>query len=147
MAIVNITIETLVHAPINLVWDTWNSPNHVVHWNHASDDWHSPKAENNFVVGGKFVYRMEAKDNSFGFDFSGTYEEIVDKKRVVTRLDDNRLVKTEFYGENDSVRIVETFEAEDQNSIELQREGWSSILNNYKLYTECLQQNKSLLVE
>lgn len=147
MAIVNITIETLVHAPINLVWDTWNSPNHVVHWNHASDDWHSPKAENNFVVGGKFVYRMEAKDNSFGFDFSGTYEEIVDKKRVVTRLDDNRLVKTEFYGENDSVRIVETFEAEDQNSIELQREGWSSILNNYKLYTESLQQNKSLLVE
>lgn len=147
MAIVNITIETLVHAPINLVWDTWNSPNHVVHWNHASDDWHSPKAENNFVVGGKFVYRMEAKDNSFGFDFSGTYEEIVDKKRVVTRLDDNRLVKTEFHVENDSVRIVETFEAEDQNSIELQREGWSSILNNYKLYTECLQQNKSLLVE
>ncbi len=147
MAIVNITIETLVHAPINLVWDTWNSPNHVVHWNHASDDWHSPKADNNFVVGGKFVYRMEAKDNSFGFDFSGTYEEIVDKKRVVTRLDDNRLVKTEFYVENDSVRIVETFEAEDQNSIELQREGWSAILNNYKLYTESLQQNKSLLVE
>lgn len=147
MAIVNITIETLVHAPINLVWDTWNSPNHVVHWNHASDDWHSPKAENNFVVGGKFVYRMEAKDNSFGFDFSGTYEEIVDKKRVVTRLDDNRLVKTEFYVENDSVRIVETFEAEDQNSIELQRVGWSAILNNYKLYTESLQQNKSLLVE
>lgn len=147
MAIVNITIETLVHTPINLVWDTWNSPNHVVHWNHASDDWHSPKADNNFVVGGKFVYRMEAKDNSFGFDFSGTYEEIVDKKRVVTRLDDNRLVKTEFYVENDSVRIVETFEAEDQNSIELQREGWSAILNNYKLYTESLQQNKSLLVE
>lgn len=147
MAIVNITIQTLVHAPINLVWDTWNSPNHVVHWNHASDDWHSPKAENNFVIGGKFVYRMEAKDNSFGFDFSGTYEEIVDKKRVVTRLDDNRLVKTEFYIENDSVRIVETFEAEDQNSIELQKEGWSAILNNYKLYTESLQQNKSLLVE
>lgn len=147
MAIVNITIETLVHAPINLVWDTWNSPNHVVHWNHASDDWHSPKAENNFVVGGKFVYRMEAKDNSFGFDFSGTYEEIVDKKRVVTRLDDNRLVKTEFHVENDSVRIVDTFEAEDQNSIELQRVGWSAILNNYKLYTESLQQNKSLLVE
>lgn len=147
MAIVNITIETLVHAPINLVWDTWNSPNHVVHWNHASDDWHSPKADNNFVVGGKFVYRMEAKDNSFGFDFSGTYEEIVDKKRVVTRLDDNRLVKTEFHVENDSVRIVETFEAEDQNSIELQRVGWSAILNNYKLYTESLQQNKSLLVE
>lgn len=146
MAIVNITIETLVHAPINLVWDTWNSPNHVIHWNHASDDWHSPRAENNFVVGGKFVYRMEAKDNSFGFDFSGTYEEIIDNKRVVTRLDDNRLVITDFKIENDSVRIVETFEAEDENSIELQKEGWSAILNNYKLYTEgCANQRNGLV--
>lgn len=147
MAIVNITIETLVHAPINLVWDTWNSPNHVIHWNHASDDWHSPRAENNFVVGGKFVYRMEAKDNSFGFDFSGTYEEIIDNKRVVTRLDDNRLVITDFMIENDSVRIVETFETEDENSIELQKEGWSAILNNYKLYTEGCANQRSRLVD
>ena len=147
MAIVNITIETLVHAPIELVWDTWNTPTHVVFWNHASDDWHSPKAENNLVEGGKFVYRMEAKDNSFGFDFSGTYEEIIKYKRVVTRLDDNRMVKTEFIQENDSVMIIETFEAEDENSIELQREGWSAILNNYKLYTESLVEKKGLLVE
>jgi len=147
MAIVNIKIETLVHAPIDFVWSTWNSANHVVHWNHASDDWHSPKAENNFVVGGKFVYRMEAKDKSFGFDFSGTYEEIVDKKRVVTRLDDSRLVITDFMDENGDVRIVETFEAEDENSIELQKEGWSAILNNYKLYTEGLLNKKSKLVD
>lgn len=147
MAIVNITIETQIHAPLTLVWETWNSPKHVVFWNHASDDWHSPKAENNLVVGGKFVYRMEAKDNSFGFDFSGTYEEIIEHKRIVTRLDDNRLVKTDFIQEKDSVRIVETFEAEDENSIELQRQGWSAILNNYKLYTESLVDKKSLLVE
>lgn len=147
MAIVYITIETFVHAPMTLVWDTWNSPTHVVHWNHASDDWHSPKAENNFVEGGKFVYRMEAKDNSFSFDFSGTYEEIVDKKRVVTRLDDNRLVTTNFIQENDSIKIIETFEAEDMNSIELQREGWSAILNNYKLYTESLVNKTNQFVE
>jgi hypothetical protein len=90
---------------------------------------------------------MEAKDNSFGFDFSGTYEEIIEHKRIVTRLDDNRLVKTDFIQEKDSVRIVETFEAEDENSIELQREGWSAILNNYKLYTESLVNKKSALVE
>lgn len=132
----NIKIDTLVHAPLDYVWETWNTPSHIIHWNHASDDWHSPKADSNFVEGGRLVYRMEAKDNSFGFDFSGTFVEIVDKKRIVTRLDDDRIVQTEFIQENDGVRIIETFEAEDENSVEMQKEGWYAILNNYKLYTE-----------
>ncbi len=136
MAKLNIKIDTLVHAPLDYVWETWNTPSHIIHWNHASDDWHSPKADSNFVEGGRFVYRMEAKDNSFGFDFSGTFVEIVDKKRIVTRLDDDRIVQTEFIQENDGVRIIETFEAEDENSVEMQKEGWYAILNNYKLYTE-----------
>lgn len=136
MAKLNIKIDTLVHAPLDYVWETWNTPSHIIHWNHASDDWHSPKADSNFVEGGRFVYRMEAKDNSFGFDFSGTFVEIVDKKRIVTRLDDDRIVQTEFIQENDGVRIIETFEAEDEYSVEMQKEGWYAILNNYKLYTE-----------
>lgn len=136
MAKLNIKIDTLVHAPLDYVWETWNTPSHIIHWNHASDDWHSPKADSNFVEGGRLVYRMEAKDNSFGFDFSGTFVEIVDKKRIVTRLDDDRIVQTEFIQENDGVRIIETFEAEDENSVEMQKEGWYAILNNYKLYTE-----------
>lgn len=136
MAKLNIKIDTLVHAPLDYVWETWNTPSHIIHWNHASDDWHSPKADSNFVEGGRFVYRMEAKDNSFGFDFSGTFVEIVDKKRIVTRLDDDRIVQTEFIQENDGVRIIETFEAEDENSVEMQKDGWYAILNNYKLYTE-----------
>ncbi len=136
MAKLNSKIDTLVHAPLDYVWETWNTPSHIIHWNHASDDWHSPKADSNFVEGGRFVYRMEAKDNSFGFDFSGTFVEIVDKKRIVTRLDDDRIVQTEFIQENDGVRIIETFEAEDENSVEMQKEGWYAILNNYKLYTE-----------
>lgn len=136
MAKLNIKIDTLVHAPLDYVWETWNTPSHIIHWIHASDDWHSPKADSNFVEGGRFVYRMEAKDNSFGFDFSGTFVEIVDKKRIGTRLDDDRIVQTEFIQENDGVRIIETFEAEDENSVEMQKEGWYAILNNYKLYTE-----------
>ena len=136
MAKLNIKIDTLVHAPLDYVWETWNTPSHIIHWIHASDDWHSPKTDSNFVEGGRFVYRMEAKDNSFGFDFSGTFVEIVDKKRIVTRLDDDRIVQTEFIQENDGVRIIETFEAEDENSVEMQKEGWYAILNNYKLYTE-----------
>jgi len=135
---INITIETNVKAPIEKVWDTWNNPKQVVNWNHASEDWFSPQATNDFKVGGKFVYRMEAKDGSFGFDFSGTYVDIQDNKLVVTRLDDDRLVSTEFIPENDSIKIVETFEAEGENSVELQREGWLAILTNFKNYTESI---------
>lgn len=135
---INITIETNVKAPIEKVWDTWNNPKHVVNWNYASDDWFSPRATNDFKVGGKFVYRMEAKDGSFGFDFSGSYIDIQDNKLVVTRLDDDRLVSTEFIPENDSIKVVETFEAEGENSVELQREGWLAILTNFKNYAESI---------
>jgi len=135
---INITIETNVKAPIEKVWDTWNNPKHVVNWNHASEDWFSPQASNDFKVGGKFVYRMEARDGSFGFDFSGTYVDIQDNKLVVTRLDDDRLVSTEFIPENDSIKVVETFEAEGENSVELQREGWLAILTNFKNYAESI---------
>lgn len=135
---INITIETTVKASIEHVWDTWNNPIHVVHWNHASDDWFSPKATNDFKVGGKFVYRMEARDGSFGFDFSGTYVDIQQHKLVVTKLDDYRLVSTEFIPQADSIKVIETFEAESVNPVELQREGWLSILTNYKKYTESL---------
>lgn len=131
-----VSIEVCINAPINLVWDVWNNPKHVVKWNHASEDWHSPSATNQFYVNGKFVYRMEAKDGSFGFDFSGTYKEIQEFKLVVTRLDDDRMVRTEFIELDDSVKVIEEFEVEDENSIELQRQGWLSILNNFKHYTE-----------
>ena len=141
MATTNITIEVIVSAPIKLVWDTWNNPIHIIHWNHASDDWHSPYAKNDFNVGGKFTYRMEAKDNSFGFDFSGTYEEIINHKLIVTRLDDNRLVRTEFLELDDYVKVVETFVAEEENSIELQKQGWMAILTNFKKYTEFRNNN------
>lgn len=132
----SVSIEVCVNAPINLVWDAWNNPKHVVNWNHASDDWHSPSATNQFYVNGKFVYRMEAKDGSFGFDFTGTYKEIQEFKLVVTKLDDDRIVRTEFIELVDSVKVVEEFEVEDENSVELQRQGWLSILNNFKQYTE-----------
>lgn len=134
----NITIEINVNAPIEIVWDTWTNPIHVVKWNHASDDWHSPNATNDLRVGGKFIYRMEAKDGSFGFDFSGTYIEIEKNSLILTKLDDNRLVRTEFIQDNDFVNIVENFEAEDENTLELQRQGWFAILTNYKNYTESL---------
>lgn len=144
---INITIEINVNAPIDTVWDTWTNPKHVVKWNHASDDWHSPSARNDLKLGGRFIYRMEAKDGSFGFDFSGTYLEIKEKSLILTRLDDNRLVRSEFIQQNGFVRIVENFEAEDENTLELQRQGWFAILNNYKNYTESLINKKLKFVD
>lgn len=137
----NVSIEVNIKAPINIVWDAWNNPEHVVRWNHASEDWHSPSATNQFYVNGKFVYRMEAKDGSFGFDFSGTYLEIHEFRLVVTKLDDNRMVRTEFIESDDNVKVVETFEIEGDNSIELQRQGWLAILTNFKHYVEQLSQS------
>lgn len=142
---INITIEINVNAPIDIVWDTWTNPKHVVKWNHASEDWHSPNASNDLKVGGKFDYRMEAKDGSFGFDFSGTYIEIEEKSLLLTKLDDDRLVHTEFSQHNGFVRIVENFEADAENTLELQREGWFAILTNYKNYTESIV-NKSIKI-
>jgi uncharacterized protein YndB with AHSA1/START domain len=133
-----ITVEILVHAPIETVWKRWTSPEDIVHWNHASDDWHTPCATNNLRPGGEFLYRMEAKDGSFGFDFGGVYNTIDIHKSIAYTLGDGRRVKIEFSGSGLKTTVVETFEAENQNSIERQRSGWQAILNNFKNYIESI---------
>lgn len=131
-----ITIEALINAPIEQVWKYWNTPEHVVKWNAASNDWHTPKAENDFRKGGKFIYRMEAKDGSFGFDFGGVYEEVKTNETISFRMDDGRSVKITFAKIGNTTKIVESFEAESTNPIEMQKNGWQSILNNFKKYAE-----------
>ncbi len=69
-----ITVEATIKAPVEKVWNYWSAPKHIVQWNNASDDWHTPRAENDLRTGGKFFSRMEAKDGSSGFDFSGVYD-------------------------------------------------------------------------
>ena len=131
-----IKVECLIDAPIKKVWDCFTKPEHIVNWNFASDDWHSPKADNDLRVGGKFSSRMEAKDGSFGFDFWGIYDVVEDKKNIEYTLGDSRKVKISFAEEGDKTNLVETFEAESTNSIELQQGGWQAILNNFKKYVE-----------
>lgn len=134
----SVTVETIVDAPLEVVWKSWLEPRHVEKWNAASDDWHTPKAINDLSVGGRFVYTMAAKDGSVSFDFSGTFVEIIEYKKIVTRLDDDRRVWVSFDKSDEGVRIIETFEIEDENSEELQRMGWQAILDNFKKYTESL---------
>ncbi|MFI2742232.1 SRPBCC family protein [Zhouia sp. PK063] len=131
-----ITVKTTVNATIHKVWDYWTMPEHITQWNTASNDWHTPKAENNLQIGGKFNYRMEAKDGSFGFDFWGIYDEIQPFTKITFTLGDDRKVELLFEELEKAVKITETFEPENQNPVEMQEFGWQAILNNFKMYTE-----------
>ncbi len=131
-----ISIETIIDAPPGTVWDTWVTPNDITNWNFASDDWCCPRAEIDLKVGGKFNYRMEAKDGSMGFDFDGIFTSIHPHRSINYKIADGREVKVEFIETKNGVRVVETFEAEDENSAEQQRQGWLCILNNFKKHVE-----------
>lgn len=131
-----ITVETIVNAPIAKVWDCWTLPQHITNWNYASDDWHTPVAENDLRVGGRFMSRMEAKDGSMGFDFFGFYDEVITHKYIAYTLGDNRKVNVTFTDMGNHSKVVECFEAENENPLELQQGGWQAILNNFKKYTE-----------
>lgn len=131
-----ITVFTTVNAPVGKVWEYWTKPEHIVNWNHASDDWHTPKAENDLREGGKFRWRMEAKDGSMGFDFEGTFDEIEPRKRIHYTLADGRKVTVAFNENGNSTTVTEVFEAEKANAVKLQQDGWQAILNNFKAYVE-----------
>ncbi len=131
-----ITITTTVLAPAEKVWKLWTAPEHIIKWNNASDDWHTTHAENDLRIGGKFLSRMEAKDGSFGFDFIGIYDLVKENKLLEYTLGDGRKVIIVFTGIGNTTNIVETFEAENENSIEMQRSGWQAILENFKKYAE-----------
>ncbi len=131
-----ITITALIDAPVEKVWACWTGPEHITGWNFASDDWCCPRAENDLRVGGLYRARMEAKDGSFGFDFGGTYDRVDPQSAIGLVMDDTRRVDTTFVPEKDGTRVTTVFDAEAQNPIEMQRDGWQAILNNFKRHTE-----------
>jgi uncharacterized protein YndB with AHSA1/START domain len=132
----SITVKTTVDAPIEKVWKFWSSPEHITQWNNASNDWHTPHAENDLRTGGKFLARMEAKDGSFGFDFGGVYDDVRENKYIAYTMGDGRKVEVTFSENGNETDIEETFEAENENSLEMQKTGWQAILDNFKKYTE-----------
>jgi uncharacterized protein YndB with AHSA1/START domain len=131
-----ISIEVEIDAKINDVWHTWVSPEEIINWNFASDEWCCPSAEIAFVEGGKFNYRMEAKDGSMGFDFEGVFTKVEPLKSIHFKLEDNRQVKVDFIDTANGTKVVEKFEAENENSAEQQRQGWLCILGNFKQHVE-----------
>jgi uncharacterized protein YndB with AHSA1/START domain len=136
MAKPKITVETTVSAPIDKAWKYWTSPEHITKWNFASDDWHCPHAENDARTGGKFKSTMASKDGKMSFDFEGIYDEVIDKKKISYSMEDGREVSVDFLDLNGKTKITETFDPEEVNSMELQKSGWQSILDNYKKHIE-----------
>ncbi len=131
-----IHVNTTVNAPIAEVWKKFNTPSDIQQWNQASPDWHCPKAENEFIVGGLFSYTMAAKDDSFSFDFSGHFEEIEPESKLVYLIDDGRKVEVLFSEKDGLTHVEESFEPETTNPETMQQQGWQAILDSFKDYVE-----------
>ena len=131
-----ITVRAIVNAPLSTVWEYWTNPEHIQEWTAASDDWCCPSATNDLRVGGTFTARMEARDKSFGFDFGGTYTDVVPHARIAYTLGDHRTVQVTFEEGTGGVHVTETFDPEDENPAVMQRMGWQAILDRFKWYVE-----------
>lgn len=131
-----ITVEAVIKASVEKVWKFWSEPKHITQWCNASDDWHAPYAENDLRLNGKFKTTMAAKDGSMSFDFGGVYTNVLSNQVIEYIMDDGRKAKITFSGNGTQTKVTETFEAEDINSIEMQRGGWQAILDSFRKYTE-----------
>ena len=131
-----ITVESFVKAPLDRVWKAWSNPDDIKQWNAAQDDWHTTRSTVDLREGGTFSSRMEAKDGSQGFDFEGSFTRVVPNKTIAYRMSDGREVIVEFAERAGGVHVSETFDAETENTPELQRQGWQAILDNFKRYIE-----------
>ena len=130
-----ITVSTSVSAPLATVWAAYVTPEDVVQWNAASDDWHTTSSTVDLRPGGKFSSRMEAKDGSFGFDFEGSYTNVIDHELIEYSFGD-RGAQVRFEEADGAVLVTLEFDAETENPVEMQREGWQAILNNFKRHVE-----------
>lgn len=131
-----ILITTTVRRPLEEVWQKWTGEEHIVHWNAASDDWHTPHAVNELWEGGSIRWHMEARDGSIGFDFEGSYETVLPHKLLRYRIADGRSVEIRFEEHEQGTIVTESFEAEGMNSRELQQQGWQAILDRFRDYAE-----------
>lgn len=141
MSVTIIEVAVTVQVPLERAWECWTKPEHIVHWNSASADWHTPHASNDLVTGGTFLYRMEARDGSMGFDFGGVYDLVIPQERIEYHLGDGRKVVIRFSGNGNETTIQQDFDAETVHSVDLQRQGWQAIMDHYKSYSEQLSSN------
>lgn len=133
-----VSVETIIKAAVETVWSAYTTPEDILQWNTASDDWRTSKSTVDLRVGGTFTSRMEAKDGSFGFDFAGTYTKIIPNELIEYTFGD-RIGSVEFLPSSNRVTVRVTFDAESENPVEQQRQGWQAILNNFAKHVETHQ--------
>ncbi len=131
-----VTVQAVIQAPVDKVWRYWTEPSHITKWNQASEEWHSPRAENDLRVGGKFTTRMEAKDGSMGFDFGGIYDVVKQHGAISYTMGDGRKVDITFVDQGNATMVIETFDAESTHPVEFQQAGWQAIMDSFKGYAE-----------
>jgi uncharacterized protein YndB with AHSA1/START domain len=131
-----ITVSASVKADVKKTWDYYTNPEHITKWNFADPSWQCPSASNDMRVGGKYSARMEAKDGSFGFDFEATYDEVIEGEMFTYTMPNGRQATVVFTENGNLTDVIVTFDPEEQNSFEMQKNGWQAILNNFKKYTE-----------
>jgi uncharacterized protein YndB with AHSA1/START domain len=131
-----ITVETVINASLEEVWTTWNTPEDIMQWNAASDDWHTTISRVDLRPGGRFYARMEARNGTVGFDFEGVYSSVIDKQLIEYAMSDGRTVSVRFADVDGGVKVTETFDADKEYSPEMQQQGWQSILDKFKTYIE-----------
>lgn len=131
-----VTVQATVNAPVEKAWKLFSTPADIMQWSHASDDWHTPRAENDLRTGGSFTSTMAAKDGSFSFDFGGVYDDVKEHQLIAYTMGDGRKVSVTFQQSGNTTTVTETFEAENENPVEMQRGGWQAILDNFKKHVE-----------
>jgi uncharacterized protein YndB with AHSA1/START domain len=131
-----IKVRATINAPVEKVWEYWTSPEHIVKWNSASPDWCTPQAQNDLRIGGRFKYRMEARDGNMGFDFEGIYTDVKPFEYIAYTIEDGRKVAIHFNQTENGTSIEEYFEAESTHTVEMQQMGWQAILDHFKSYAE-----------
>lgn len=136
MSATRITVSATINAPLEKVWECYTAPDHITKWNFASADWQCPWAKNDLKVGGKYAARMEAKDGSFGFEFEGIYDVVKVNEELSYTMADGRKATNLFKANGAQTLVETTFDAESENSVEMQKGGWQAILDNFKKYAE-----------
>ncbi|MDP2188339.1 MAG: SRPBCC family protein [Sphingobacteriaceae bacterium] len=143
MSFEKVTLQITMAAPLAKAWAYWTQPEHIMQWNFADPSWHCPAATNDLRVGGSFNYRMAARDGSFAFDFEGIYDAVEPEALIAYHLADGRTVRITFdasmpsaTGADEQVLVTQTFDAETENPIDMQRAGWQAIMDNYKRVVE-----------
>lgn len=136
MKFTKIKVSAQIKKPLDRVWRYYTDPEHVMQWNHASDDWHCPHAENDLREGGRFCYTMASKDGKAKFDFEGVYTKVEPFSHIAYALGDGREVTVDFTNLGHVTEVVVDFDAEGENTLELQRNGWQEILNHFKNHVE-----------